>query len=141
MGNWFYWALCSAVLAAMTAIFTKIGLKDVDSDYAALIPTFVIATLLAVYVHFSGKWINPLTLRSGTLLSLTLSGVATGASWICYFRALKASDAAKVASVDKLSVVLVALFAFIFLSERPSTREWLAISLIGAGVFMLGWKR
>ena len=141
MGNWFYWALCSAFFVAMTAILTKIGLKDLDPDYAALIPTFVIAALLATYIHFSNKWINPLTLRSTTLSSLILSGLATGASWICYFRALKSADAAKVASVDKLSVVLVALFAVIFLGERPSTREWLGIFLVGAGVFVLGWRR
>ena len=80
-------------------------------------------------------------LRGKTVLFLVLSGLATGASWVCYFRALKIGDASKVAPIDKLSVVLVALFAVVFLGERPSAREWLGISLVGAGVVVLGLKR
>ena len=89
MDNWFSWALLSATFAALTAIFTKIGLKDVEPDYATVIPTFVIAVVIAGYIYFAGKWSNPLALRPRTLAFLTLSGLATSASWICYFRALK----------------------------------------------------
>jgi transporter family protein len=139
--NWFYWALFSAMFAALTAIFTKIGLKDVEPDYATLIPTFVIAIVIAGYVYFADKWSNPLTLRPRTLSFLILSGLATAASWVCYFRALKTGEAAKVVPVDKFSLVLVAIFAVIFLGERPSIREWLGILLVGTGVVILGWKR
>jgi uncharacterized membrane protein len=89
----------------------------------------------------TGKWTNPLTLPGKTLLFLMLSGLATGASWVCYFRALKVGDASKVAPVDKLSVVLVAVFAVVFLNERPSVREWLGILMIGGGVLILAIKR
>lgn len=139
--GWFYWALFSAMFAALTAIFTKIGLKDVDPDYATLIPTFVIAIVIAGYVYFMDKWTNPFALRPRTLLFLTLSGLATAASWVCYFRALKTGAAAKVVPVDKFSIVLVAIFAFVFLGERPSIREWLGIVLVGVGVVLMGWKR
>ena len=139
--GWLYWALLSAIFAALTAIFTKVGLKEVDPDYATLIPTFVIAIVIAAYVYFTDKWNNPFGLRPRTLSFLTLSGLATAASWVCYFRALKSGAAAKVVPVDKLSVVVVAIFAFVFLGERPSIREWLGIFLVGIGVVLLGWKR
>jgi len=139
--NWFLWALLSAVFAALTAIFAKIGLKGVDSDLATLIRTAVIMAVLAAFVYFAGKWSNPFELPSKTWLFLTLSGLATGASWVCYFRALKIGDASKVAPVDKLSLLLVAVFAVFFLGERPSGREWAGILMIGAGVLMLALKR
>ena len=139
--NWFFWALLSAVFAAFTAIFAKIGLKGVDSDLATLIRTVVILGALAGFVYFTGKWSNPFTLSSRTWLFLVLSGLATGASWVCYFRALKIGDASKVAPVDKLSLLLVAVFAFLFLDERPSTQEWLGILMVGAGVLLLALKR
>jgi transporter family protein len=133
---WFYWALLSAVFAALTAIFAKIGLQGVDSDFATLIRTCVILFVLAALVAFTGKWSNPFALSSKTWTFLVLSAFATGASWVCYFRALKLGDASKVAPIDKLSVVLVAIIAVIFLGERPSSREW-----FGIGVFVLGFKR
>ena len=139
--QWFYWALLSAVFAALTAIFAKIGIAGVDSDLATLIRTAVIIIVLGGFVYFAGKWSNPLELSPKTLLFLTLSGLATGASWVCYFRALKIGDASKVAPVDKLSLLLVAVFACVFLHERPSVREWLGILLVGAGVLILGLKR
>ena len=141
LNDWFYWALLSAVFAALTAIFAKIGLEGVDSDFATLIRTFVIITVLASFVYVTGKWTNPLALRPKTLSFLALSGLATGASWIRYFRALQVGEASKVAPVDKLSVVLVAIFAFVFLGERPIAREWLGILMVGAGVIVLGFKR
>ncbi|QBB72428.1 EamA family transporter [Pseudolysobacter antarcticus] len=139
--GWFVWALLSAMFAAFTAIFAKIGLEGIDSDYATLIRTFVIIAVLGGFVYFTGKWSNPLALPPRTWLFLTLSGLATGASWVCYFRALKIGEASKVAPVDKLSLVLVAIFAFAFLGERPSLREWFGIAMVGAGVIVLGFKR
>lgn len=139
--NWFVWALLSAVFAAMTAIFAKIGLQGVDSDLATLVRTGVIIVVLSVFVYFTGKWSNPLALSPKTWGFLVLSGLATGASWVCYFRALKVGEASKVAPVDKFSLVLVALFAVLFLDEHPSAQEWTGIALVAAGVLVLAFKR
>lgn len=139
--SWFHWALLSAVFAAMTAIFAKIGLEGVESDLATLIRTSVIIVALALFVYYTGKWTNPLALSRKTWMFLVLSGLATGASWVCYFRALKVGEASKVAPVDKLSLLLVAVFAFAFLHERPSVREWIGIAMVGAGVLVLSLKR
>ncbi|HEX2440269.1 MAG TPA: EamA family transporter [Methylomirabilota bacterium] len=141
LAGWFYWALLSAVFAALTAIFAKVGLEGVDSDLATLVRTFVIVGVLAAFVYATGKWTNPLELTPKTWTFLVLSGLATGASWVCYFRALKIGDASKVAPVDKLSLVLVAVFAFVFLHERPSVREWTGILLVAAGVLVLALKK
>jgi transporter family protein len=139
--SWLIWALLSAVFASLTAIFAKIGLAGVDSDLATLIRTAIIIMVLSVFVYFTGKWSNPFTLAPKTWLFLTLSGLATGASWVCYFRALKVGEASKVAPVDKFSLVLVAIFAVAFLGERPSMREWVGIAMIGGGVLLLALKR
>ena len=139
--NWFIWALLSAVFAALTAIFAKVGLEGVNSDFATLIRTFVILFILVAFIFLSDQWINPLTLSAKTWKFLVLSAIATGASWICYFRALKLGPASKVAPVDKLSVILVAIFAVIFLHERQSARDWIGILLVAAGVVVLGLKR
>ncbi|MCA9986068.1 MAG: EamA family transporter [Anaerolineales bacterium] len=135
--TWFIWAALSALFAAFTAIFAKIGLEGVDSDLATLVRTVVIVAVLAAFVYFTGKWQNPLTLAPRTLLFLALSALATGASWVCYFRALKIGEAAKVAPVDKFSVVLVAILAFAILGERPTGGQWFGILLVGAGVVSL----
>lgn len=139
--NWFIWALLSAVFAALTAIFAKVGLQGVNSDFATLIRTFVILFILVAFVFLTDKWNNPLTLNAKTWTFLILSAIATGASWICYFRALQSGPASKVAPVDKLSVILVAIFAVIFLRERQSARDWLGILLVAAGVIVLGLKK
>ena len=138
--GWFYWALMSAIFAALTAIFAKVGIQGVDSDLATLIRTAIIIVVLSAFVAYTGKWANPLELSPKTWLFLGLSGLATGASWVCYFRALKIGDASKVAPVDKLSLVLVAVFAFAFLGERPSLREWSGISMVAGGVLLLAFK-
>ncbi len=139
--GWFYWAIFSAIFAALTAIFAKIGIQGVDSDLATLIRTAIIIVVLTAFVAYTGKWSNPLALSPKTWLFLGLSGLATGASWVCYFRALKLGEASKVAPVDKLSLVLVAVFAFAFLGERPSMREWSGIAMVAAGVLLLAFKR
>lgn len=139
--NWFLWALLSAVFAAFTAIFAKIGIRGIDSDLATLVRTGIIIVVLGAFVWFAGKWSNPLAMPPKTLLFLSLSGLATGASWLCYFRALQIGDASKVAPVDKLSLVLVAVFAFAFLGERPVAREWAGIAMVAGGVVLLALKR
>lgn len=139
--NWIFWALLSAVFAALTAIFAKIGLEGVDSDLATLVRTWVIVLVLGAFVYAAGKWTNPLDLSPRTWTFLVLSALATGASWVCYFRALKIGDASQVAPIDKLSLVLVALFAFVFLHERPASREWVGIGMVAAGVLVLALKK
>ncbi len=138
VSNWFVWALLSAVFAALTTVFAKLGLAGLDSDFATLIRTAVILILLATLVMVTGKWSNPLALPPRALGLLLLSALATGASWVCYFRALQAGDAALVASVDKASLLLVAIFAVSFLGERPTARDWSGIALVGAGIVVLG---
>jgi len=140
-GNWFYWAAMSAVFAALTAIFAKIGIQGVNSDLATLIRTAIILVVLFAFIGLTGQWQNPLELPSKTWIFLTLSGLATGASWVCYFRALQMGEASKVAPVDKFSLVLVAVFAFTFLGERPSPKDWSGIALVAAGVLVLALKR
>ena len=135
--GWVLWALLSACFAALTAVFAKIGIRGVDSDLATLVRTFIILLVLGPFVWLTGKWSNPLTLSSRTLVFLALSALATGASWVCYFRALQLGHASQVAPVDKLSVVLVAIFAYALLGERPSAQEWLGISMIAGGVLLI----
>ena len=137
--SWLYWAILSAIFAALTAIFAKIGIQGVDSDLATLIRTTIIIVVLAAFVAYTGKWSNPFELSPKTWLFLGLSGLATGASWVCYFRALKLGDASKVAPIDKLSLVLVAVFAFTFLGERPSLREWSGIAMVAGGVLLIAF--
>ena len=139
--GWFFWALLSAVFAALTAIFAKVGIRGVDSDLATLVRTAIIPVVLSAFVWFTGKWTNPLALSSKTWLFLGLSGLATGASWICYFRALQVGNATQVAPIDKLSLVLVAIFAVVFLDERPDAREWVGIAMVAGGVLVLALKR
>ena len=138
--SWFIWALMSAIFASLTAIFAKVGIQGVDSDLATLIRTGIIILVLAGFVWVTGKWSNPFELPTKTWVFLTLSAVATGASWVCYFRALQIGDASKVAPVDKLSLVLVALLAFAFLGERPSLQEWTGIVMVAGGVIVLALK-
>ena len=108
---------------------------------ATLVRTAIIIVVLAAFVVLTGKWTNPIALPPRTWLFLGLSGQATGSSWVCYFRALQIGEASKVAPVDKLSLVLVAVFAFAFLGERPSVREWLGIAMVAGGVLVLALKR
>jgi transporter family protein len=139
--NWIAWAILSASFAALTAILAKVGLEGIDADYATLIRCAVILVVLAAFVWSAGKWSNPGSLSARNWVFLTLSGLATGASWVCYFRALKVGDASKVAPIDKLSVVLVAVFAVLFLGERPALKDWAGIAMVAGGVLVLAWKR
>jgi transporter family protein len=138
--SWLVWALGSAAFAALTAIFAKIGVADINPDFATFIRTIVILASLAAILFATGQFQAPGTVPAKTYLFLVLSGLATGGSWICYFRALKIGDAARVAPIDKLSVVMVAVFAVLFLGERPSGLNWLGITLIGVGAVLVGMK-
>lgn len=140
-GSWQTWALLSAVFAALTAIFAKVGVEDISPDLATFIRTAIVLTSFAVLLFASGQFRAPDEVSAKTWTFLVLSGLATGASWLCYFRALKLGPATLVAPIDKLSVVLVALFAFVFLGERPSATGWLGIALIAAGAVLLAVKK
>ncbi|AKR54918.1 transporter [Devosia sp. H5989] len=135
--SWLVWALLSATFAALTAIFAKVGIENVNSDFATFIRTIVILFAAGGMVYATGHWQSPSTVSPKTWLFLLLSGLATAASWICYFRALKIGPAGQVAPIDKLSVVLVAVFAFAFLGERYSAVNWVGIALIAGGAVLV----
>ncbi len=139
--SWQVWALLSAVFAALTAIFAKVGVENINPDLATFIRTIVVLISFALLLFATGQFVAPNTVSAKTWTFLVLSGLATGASWLCYFRALKLGPATLVAPIDKLSVVLVALFAFVFLGERPSATGWLGIALISAGAVLLVVRR
>ncbi len=139
--QWFFWALLSAAFAALTAIFAKAGLQNIDSDFATLVRTVMILLVLSAFVLATGKWQPPASIAASTWGWLLASALATGASWVCYFRALQVGDASRVSAVDKGSLVLVALFALLFLHERLDSREWLGIGLVSAGIALLAFKR
>jgi transporter family protein len=138
--TWQFWAGLAAAFAALTAVFAKVGIENVNSDVATFIRTVVILCALGAILAGTGQW-QPLGSISGrSYLFLVLSGLATGASWICYFRALKLGDAARVAPVDKMSVVLVAVFGVTFLGERLSLPNWIGVALIAAGAVLVASK-
>jgi transporter family protein len=138
--SWQFWALLSASFAALTAIFAKIGVANVNSDFATFIRTIVILVVLGAILAATRQFQSFTSISGRTYLFLILSGVATGGSWICYFRALKLGDAARVAPIDKLSVVLVAVFGVVFLREQLSLPNWLGVSLIAAGAVLVAYK-
>ncbi|EHS51910.1 protein of unknown function DUF6 transmembrane [Rhizobium sp. PDO1-076] len=135
--SWQFWAFLSAIFAALTAIFGKIGVAGVNSDLATLIRTVVIIVVLTGIVAATGQWQAPSTISARTWIFLGLSGLATGASWLFYYRALKLGDASRVAPIDKLSIVFVAVFAVLFLGEKLSLGAWTGIAMIGAGTIMV----
>ncbi len=138
--SWQLWALLSAVFAALTAIFAKVGVENVNSDFATFIRTIVILLVLTAILFVLGEFQSPGSISTRTYLFLILSGLATGASWICYFRALKLGSASQVAPIDKLSVVLVAVFGVIFLGEKLTGPNWLGVALIAAGALLVTLK-
>jgi len=107
LASWQFWALLSAAFAALTAIFAKVGVENVNSDFATFVRTIVILMALGAILAATGQWQPAASVSGRSYLFLVLSGLATGGSWVCYFRALKLGDAARVAPIDKLSVVLV----------------------------------
>lgn len=137
LGAWQFWALLSAGFAALTAIFAKVGIERVNSDFATFVRTIVIIAVLAAILTVMREWQPPRTISARTYAFLVLSGLATGASWICYFRALKLGEAARVAPIDKLSVVLVAIFGVLFLGEKLSRLNVAGVALIAIGAIFV----
>jgi transporter family protein len=135
--TWQFWALLSAAFAALTAIFAKVGVENVNADLATLIRTIVIVLVLGAIVWAFGEYQPPSSIATRTWTFLILSALATGASWLCYFRALKLGSASQVAPIDKLSVVLVAIFGALFLSEKLTALGWLGVLLIGGGAVLV----
>ena len=140
VSSWQFWALLSAAFAALTAIFAKVGIENINSDFATFIRTMIILVVLGAILLASGQFQSPATISGKTWLFLGLSGLATGASWLCYFRALKIGNAAQVAPIDKLSVVLVAVFGAAFLGERLTGANWLGVALIAAGAVLVAYR-
>lgn len=138
--QWLLWALLSAAFAALTAIFAKIGVANINSDFATLIRTVIIVAVLATITVATGQHQKLSSISPRTYAFLTLSALATGASWVCYFRALKLGEAARVAPIDKLSTVLVAVFGVAFLGERLSAPNWLGIALIACGALLVAYN-
>lgn len=137
LSSWQFWAVLSALFAALTAIFAKIGVEQINADLATFIRTIVVICLLAGILFATGGFENPAAVPGRTWLFLVLSGLATGASWLCYFRALKIGQAAQVAPIDKLSVVLVAIFGVVFLGEKLALINWIGVALISAGAILV----
>ena len=137
MASWQVWALLSAFFAALTAVFAKVGVAGINPDAATLIRTIVIVIVLGAVVVALGEASTLRDASARTWTFLVLSGLATGASWWCYFRALQVGDAARVAPIDKLSVVLVAIFGVGFLGERLAPVNWLGILMIAAGAWLV----
>jgi len=138
--SWQIWAALSAVFAALTAIFAKVGVENINSDLATFIRTVVVIVTLGFLLAATGQFQAPGTIAPRTYLFLLLSGLGTGASWLCYFRALKLGEAAKVAPIDKLSVVLVALFGVAFLGERLTLPNWAGVALMTAGALLVAYR-
>ncbi len=138
--TWLSWALMSAGFAALTAIFGKIGVAEINADMATFIRTLIIIVVLGAIVLATGQWQAPSSIPSRSWIFLALSGIATGASWLCYYRALKIGDAARVAPVDKLSIVLVAVFGVLLLGEKLSASNWLGILLCTSGIVLVAMK-
>ena len=138
--SWPFWALLSAGFAALTAIFAKVGVEGVNPNLATFVRTVIIVAAAAIMVVVTRSWQAPSSISANSWLFLVLSGLATGASWFCYFRALKLGDAARVAPIDKLSVVFVAVFSVLFLGERLSLPNWLGVGLIAVGAILIAWR-
>jgi bacterial/archaeal transporter family protein len=139
LSSWQLWAVLSAIFAALTAIFAKIGVENVNSDLATFIRTVVVVIALALIVYATGQFRNSAAISGRTYLFLVLSGLGTGASWLCYFRALKLGNAGQVAPVDKMSVVLVAIFGVLFLGEKLTTLNWVGVALITLGAVLVAF--
>ncbi|MGA8595501.1 MAG: EamA family transporter [Bryobacteraceae bacterium] len=135
--QWFFWSLLSALFAAATAVLAKIGVAGVDSNLATAVRTTVILIFTWLIALYTAGGVSIEKLSARTWIFLTLSGLATGLSWLCYFRALQLGQASRVAPVDKLSVVFVIVFAALFLGERLTIAKFAGGILIAAGAIVL----
>lgn len=135
--SWLFWAFLAAIFASLTAVLAKVGVSDINSNYATFLRTVVVVTALGLLVFVTGQTEQISSLSPKTILFLVLSGLATGASWLCYFKALQLGKVSQVAPIDKLSVVFVALIAAAFLGEKLSVIGWSGVALIGAGAVLV----
>lgn len=140
LSDWRIYALGSAIFAGLTAVLAKVGVSGLPSNTATLIRTIVIIMFLVVLVALRGEWVNPFTLSSRSLTFLVLSGIATGLSWICYFRALQMGPASVVAPIDKLSLFFAVLLSVIFLGERLNLLQWGGVILMSFGALLVALK-
>ena len=134
---WFILALLSAVFAALTSILAKIGIDGVNSNLATAIRTVVVVAMAWLMVFITGAHGGISEISRKSWLFLILSGLATGASWLCYYKALQIGEASKVVPVDKLSVVITLILAFIFLNEKITVKSGIGCALIGAGTLLM----
>ena len=141
MGIWQLWAGAAALFAALTAVLAKLGLQGIDANLATLLRTLVVAAALTVLLAATGQlpWGQLQTLPSASLTALVFSGLATGLSWLCYFQALQLGPVSRVAPIDKLSVVLVAVLGVWLLGEHLSARGWIGVLLMGLGAVLVAW--
>ena len=141
MGIWQLWAAGAALFAAVTAVLAKLGLEGIDPNLATLLRTLVVAAALSLLLLISGQlsWPQLQALPRSSLTPLLLSGLATGASWLCYFQALHLGPVSRVAPLDKVSVVLVALFGVVVLGEQLSGRGWIGVALMTLGAALVAW--
>ncbi len=139
VGNWQLWAGLASLFAALTAVLAKAGVEGVPSNLATFLRTLVVVAVLAAVLLARGElvWTQLGGLQRRSLVALALSGMATGASWLCYFRALQLGPVSRVASIDKFSVVLVAVFGVLVLGETLGPRAWLGVLLMGAGAVLV----
>ncbi len=140
MFDWKLFAIGSALFAGLTAVLAKVGVKDISSNLATLIRTIVIFAFLSVLVGIRREWENPLLLNRKSLIFLILSGITTGLSWLCYYRALKTGPASLVAPIDKLSLFFAIMLAMLFLGERLTIIQWVGSFLMFAGALVLVFK-
>lgn len=138
--SWQVWALLAALFAALTALLAKLGVENVPPDLATLIRTLVVVAALGILVVATGQLPAAGAISGRSYAFLVLSGLATGASWLCYFRALQLGDVARVAPIDKLSVVLVAVFGAVFLGEQLTLPNWLGVAFIAGGAVLVAYK-
>jgi transporter family protein len=135
--DWRTFAFGSALFAALTAIFGKVGVAELNSDLATFIRTVIILIVSALLVWARDEWQRPDSLSVKGVTFLVLSGVATGLSWLCYYRALQMAPASRVAPIDKLSVVLVVIFAVVFLGEQLTWKVGIGAALVALGALIM----
>jgi len=139
--SWPFWAVMSAIFAAFTAILAKIGIADVNSNFATFIRTVVILGFLIVFLYFTDQYQPLSSLSRKSLIFLILSGLATGISWLCYFHALKLGPVSQVAPIDKLSLLMVAILGVLVFGEKLSAWNWAGVAMMGVGVILLAVKK
>lgn len=137
MVDWKIFAVGSALFAGMTAVLAKIGIKNISSNLATLVRTIIIIVFLALIVVFRREWKNPFLIDRRSLIFLVLSGITTGLSWLCYFRALQSGPASLVTPIDKLSLVFAVVLSLLFLGERLGAYQWLGVCLMTLGTFII----